>query len=210
MSKSGFEPPAREVPIEVSPALFEQAMSWPERFRSKVTISNGCWEWNASKAKAGYGRYGRGGRIAGAENAHRMALILSGIEIPKGMHVDHLCRNRGCVRPDHLEIVRPHVNTRRGRQSNVAGVCRAGLHAWTPENIMMEGSTMRCRPCRDARESQYRPAQGTHHRDKTHCPQGHPYAGANLHITRKGSRNCRECHRTQARIAYRRKAGLSV
>ncbi len=83
-----------------------------ERFWSKVDIVEGpgCWMWQACKSKLGYGVvYFRRKN----EGAHRVAWILTNGEIPSGMHIDHLCRTKACVRPDHLELVTPGENTRR-------------------------------------------------------------------------------------------------
>lgn len=73
---------------------------------------NGCWIWTGKlHPKAGYGlampRYGD-------VFAHRASYKLFRGEIPKGMHIDHLCRVKRCVNPDHLEVVTPAENNRRG------------------------------------------------------------------------------------------------
>lgn len=86
------------------------------RFWSHVRRTEGCWAWTAAKA-GGYGRFKIGGRLYGA---HRISVVLaSGVDIPTGLWVDHLCRNRACVRPDHLECVPPAVNTGRGNAPNI-------------------------------------------------------------------------------------------
>jgi hypothetical protein len=72
-----------------------------------------CWPWLGAKNSNGYGqlRVGRTMRYA-----HRLALIyIAGQPIPAGMEVDHLCRNRRCCNPDHLELVTHAENVRRGR-----------------------------------------------------------------------------------------------
>lgn len=192
-----------EVPEALTPELLDLFASWPERFRSKVAIGAGCWEWQACKTKLGYGRITRGSRKAGVADAHRFGLELLGVDIPAGFHVDHLCRNTSCVRPDHLEPVAAGENIRRGRQSNNSGRCRSGRHEWIEENILTEaGDVKRCRPCRDEREREYRPAQGNAHADRTHCPQGHEYSPENTRVRKNGHRDCRECARIAARRHY--------
>ncbi|HEX7349601.1 HNH endonuclease signature motif containing protein [Brachybacterium sp.] len=150
--------PALDAPSEVTDALLDVYASWPERFRSKVHMDAGCWEWLRSRQRNGYGRYGLGPRGAGWAVAHRVAYELTYGEIPEGLVLDHLCGNAGCVRPDHLEAVAQVENVNRGAASNASGVCRAGKHQWVPQNIIVETSgARRCRPCRDDREREYRP-----------------------------------------------------
>lgn len=62
--------------------------------------------------------------------AHRVALELVGVEIPRGYHVDHLCRRPPCVRPSHLEPVTPGENFRRGDHGN-AMTSRLGRGSWS-------------------------------------------------------------------------------
>lgn len=80
-----------------------------ERFWLKVKKSEACWEWTAFKNHHGYGRFtpiqGNG------MQAHRYSFILANGDIPAGLFVDHICRNKGCVRPDHLRLATPAENT---------------------------------------------------------------------------------------------------
>lgn len=68
---------------------------------------NSCWTWNRSKDKHGYG-------WASWKNktylAHRIIYTLIVGDIPEGMNLDHLCRRRDCVNPDHLEPVTNYEN----------------------------------------------------------------------------------------------------
>jgi HNH endonuclease len=86
-------------------------LSTAERFFSKVNKTDKCWEWTAYRDRLGYGIFRIGKKHV---KAHRAALIISGKEIQVGLDVDHLCRNRGCVNPDHLEVVSHAENVRRG------------------------------------------------------------------------------------------------
>jgi hypothetical protein len=76
--------------------------------------NSGCWLWTAALNHAGYGKIGIGSRHEGPELAHRVSWKLYRGEIPKGLTLDHLCRVRCCVNPDHLEPVTIRVNSHRG------------------------------------------------------------------------------------------------
>lgn len=72
------------------------------RFWSHVDRTEGCWLWTASLRRNGYGQLKAEGRN---RSAHRVAWELANGAIPDGRVVDHLCRVRHCVRPDHLRLV---------------------------------------------------------------------------------------------------------
>lgn len=80
-----------------------------ERFAGKLLPQpNGCIEWGVAIAHAtGYGVFYMGG---GQRLAHRVSWEMSRGPIPPGLHIDHLCRNRRCVNPEHLEPVTPREN----------------------------------------------------------------------------------------------------
>lgn len=117
-----------------------------ERFWEKVTPGEGdCWEWLGAKNSAGYARLAIG---RGHVRAHRFAFELLVGPIPEGLVLDHLCRNRGCVNPKHLEPVTTE-NVRRGEA--VKTHCIRG-HELTDENVYVKKNDgqRRCRLCRNA------------------------------------------------------------
>ena len=106
-----------------------------ELFDEKVVPSpDGCLEWTASLLSDGYGCFHVEGTTV---RAHRYALEREGREIPAGMHVDHLCRNRKCVNTAHLEIVTPAENLRRGDVAKLRAVDAAQIRL---EHAGFEGS----------------------------------------------------------------------
>lgn len=82
-----------------------------ERFFFKVVQDGDCWRWVGALNRSGYGEFGAHG--SHAVRAHRWAYEYLRADIPAGLQLDHLCRNRWCVNPWHLEPVTPLVNTRR-------------------------------------------------------------------------------------------------
>lgn len=148
-----------------------------ERFWSKVDRSGGpaaCWPWTAYVDKAhGYGVFMVHPRQV---KAHRMAYELAVGPIPEGLFIDHLCRNRSCVNPAHLEPVTAYENWRRGHapqaKARRAGTCPNG-HARTPENTRQAGNSVRCLDCRalsrqrEDREKRRASNLAWYHRNKT-------------------------------------------
>lgn len=123
-----------------------------ERLLSKVEYSDECWLWVAALSADGYGRFRFRGRNA---LAHRVSLELhSGAPLPAGLEVDHLCRNRRCIRPDHLDLVDHATNVRRKpedarRRCGPARwtECKVG-HPLTDDNVLVNARGARmCREC---------------------------------------------------------------
>lgn len=131
-----------------------------DRFWPKVDRSGDCWEWLAGRNPGGYGLFGSPAGYSGL--AHRFSYQILVGEIPEGMTLDHLCRNRSCVNPDHLEPVPPDENKRRGLThrllNGMDSKCVNG-HPYTPGNTYVnpnKNHDVRCRTC--AYESQTRKA----------------------------------------------------
>jgi hypothetical protein len=134
-----------------------------ERLLAKINKTETCWLWTGGiSKKSGYGSFWLGG----PGYAHRGSYILHKGPIPEGLVIDHLCRVRHCVNPDHLEAVTQKVNTDRGimREAVAASNTRRGLerthcvnkHEFTPENTKMESKgngrfARRCTRCQKDR-----------------------------------------------------------
>lgn len=86
--------------------------SLAERFWARVNKTDTCWLWIGFVTESGYGLCPMGNRRY--RPAHRVSWKLAGRDLVVGMHLDHLCRVRNCVNPDHLDQVTPAVNNARG------------------------------------------------------------------------------------------------
>ncbi len=114
----------------------------PERFRAQFVVNNetGCWEWQGH-LDVGYGRYWLDGKT---QLAHRLAYTLLISDIPDDLVIDHLCRVRHCVYPDHMEVVTAYGNTIvRGRGPIAMNLhkthCKRG-HPFSGENLKIRVS----------------------------------------------------------------------
>lgn len=119
-----------------------------DRFWSKVNVSGPCWEWTASTKGNGYGQVKHVSQ-ASPMFTHRVAYEMLVGEIPKGLTLDHLCRNRICVNPDHLEVVTGKVNSLRSESPPAKNArkthCSAG-HELSPDNLVADRGR-RCKIC---------------------------------------------------------------
>lgn len=134
----------------------------PSRIATKIHVSpdSGCWNWTACVTATGYGRVWDGHR---ADWAHRVVYRLTRGEIANGKVLDHLCRNRRCVNPDHLEQVTDRENTVRGDCPDVTRTrhrakryCKRG-HPLFGGNVYLDRRGCRvCRTCQKAHAAAYR------------------------------------------------------
>lgn len=115
-----------------------------ERFLSKVNKTNTCWLWTDSLTHDGYGRFWFARKTV---LAHRFAYENLVGPIPENLTCDHLCKNRVCVNPAHIELVTALENTRRGKNATKTH-CMHG-HEFTPENTAYNARTNKraCRIC---------------------------------------------------------------
>jgi hypothetical protein len=136
------------------------AKTFEERFWPKVDRSGGpdaCWPWLAAKNKA-RGGYGVVMGPVGQKlvYAHRATYALMVGEIPAGLDIDHLCRNRSCCNPAHLEPVTRKENAQRGLKGRLKTHCVNG-HEYTEENTERRSKDGRrgCRTCHRKRSRDY-------------------------------------------------------
>ena len=128
-------------------------------FNSKVKVcANGCHEWQGYVRKDGYGSRG-----VNYKNylAHRISYFINYIEIPDNLEIDHLCRNRKCVNPIHLEAVPKQVNQLRGINTYAADAasrthCHKG-HEYNQTNTRIRPDGWRqCRICQNESRTKIR------------------------------------------------------
>lgn len=123
------------IDTELTPAAL------PPHMRQRVRVSTaGCWEWTGPMNRStGYGScYSV---EDGLKLTHRAAYEALVGPIPDGMEVDHLCRNRACCNPAHLEPVTHGVNMRRVFLSRPT--CRSGRHLMVDGNVFFRASRRR-------------------------------------------------------------------
>jgi hypothetical protein len=120
----------------------------PERFWSKVDKTSTCWLWNGHKFRDGYGGFQLDGKN---QRAHRLAWQWLRGSIEPGMVLDHLCRVRNCVNPDHMEVVTNRENTRRGIGPSAVAARRISCvhgHPFDEANTIQTSHQRVCRECR--------------------------------------------------------------
>jgi HNH endonuclease len=135
------------------PHAFDRKMVASFEARLADGGEHGCWLWTgAGSSGGGYGYFRR-------QLAHRFSYELHVAPIPDGLTIDHLCRVRTCVNPDHLDPVPLSVNVRRAwnGQPEFGIACRK-RHPATPENLLWRESRWRgtyaaCRTCEEDREA---------------------------------------------------------
>lgn len=121
---------------------------YAESFEMYARRGPDCWEWTGTVGNHSYGIITSGRQ---SKLAHRWSYEHHTGPIPQGLVIDHLCRNRTCVNPAHMEAVTNEENLRRGEgygiQNGMRSTCIHG-HEYTPENTYTDPQGgIRCRAC---------------------------------------------------------------
>ncbi|MEU2185216.1 HNH endonuclease signature motif containing protein [Streptomyces thermolilacinus] len=187
-------------------------------FHAKInkSASGDCWEWTGRKVPHGYGLI----RLSGRDwYSHRVSYEFHYGRIPDGLHIDHLCRNRACCNPTHLEAVSCKENILRSPIAQAAlnaakTHCDRG-HEFTEANTIRHRSgkyeQRACRTCTRWRErvraalasglqpEPAPPASPSAPRFSGFCSVGHPETEENTYRRPSGLRQCRMCRAEQRR-----------
>jgi HNH endonuclease len=187
-----------------------------ERFFKHVfpEPNTGCWLWGGMWNQDGYAVFSDGNKKV---SAHRKAYKKFKGLIPNDLEIDHKCRVRCCVNPDHLRLLTHTDNTalsihskethRNGRKT----FCPRG-HLFDEANTFFEKNGARkCRTCKsEAKKASYRRNVNPNAVPmtlRTSCPQGHEYTPENTILRPNGARGCRQCAAERCRLHYARKTG---
>jgi hypothetical protein len=133
----------RTLPLSLTPEEFE-------RFWGKVDASGTCWTWIAGLIPQGYGSFWLRGKT---RRSHKVAYESVVGPVPDGLVLDHICRNRRCVNPDHLRVVTHRENIFApgsmclAAQNAEKDECLRG-HLLSGENLLIWEGKRSCRICR--------------------------------------------------------------
>lgn len=128
--------------------MAKKLVSDEERFSRSIENVGDCWVWRLGRDRDGYGHFKVGSMTDGTRRmvrAHRWAYEHFVGKVPAGLQIDHLCRNRACVNPAHMEPVTQLENARRGARAT-ATHCKRG-HPFSGHNLVMKRGQRLCRAC---------------------------------------------------------------
>lgn len=169
-----------------------------------------CWIGHGSPHGKGYTTIWRGGKN---RYTHRVSYEHHKGPIPDGLVIDHLCRNRACYNPDHLEPVTNSENILRGESAPARNARKTGCPTCGSAYSIKSSGDRYCRPCRQRTRTDTKRIGIGRSGDRTQCPYGHEYTEENTYLVHRPDgtirqRMCRECGR--ARCRARRAAAKKV
>lgn len=122
-----------------------------------------CWLWQGGKITGGYAVFRRTTGVVGPVKilVHRYSFELFYYAIPEGMEIDHMCKTRHCVNPQHLDLVTRLENIRRSNRHKVSKMHCINGHRFTPENTYFAKGRLHraCRTCQRASARRQREKQ---------------------------------------------------
>lgn len=143
--------------------MYKRGVATPEapRFWAKVNKTDTCWLWTGDLHKDGYGNFWPDNRRdvrRRSVRAHRWAYEHLVGAIPDGLQIDHLCRVRNCVNPDHLEAVTFAENVARGARASQTH-CKNGHPFDAANTYWRKGGGRGCRTCNSENVRRYKQRQ---------------------------------------------------
>lgn len=183
------------------------ARFWAKVRATPVDDPNACWLWQAATDGHGYGQFNAGG--GNIVKAYAFLYKEMHGPIAPGLELDHLCRVRRCVNPDHLEPVTHQENVARspivgqggGKAQRAKSHCPQG-HPYDEANTYIaKGGGRCCRACHRERVKKAKAAKRASRpprQPQTHCKRGHLFDEANTYRTAAGGRQCRTCNAERA------------
>ena len=184
-------------------------MKVPEVMLRQIFVTEyGCHLWLGTLTEKGYGRVTRKQK---GRKVHRLLWQMTGHDLPDytpgGEQLDHLCLDKSCCNPAHLELVTQLTNMQRRAAGRTH--CRNG-HELTDANTVIRENYKACKQCDRAladKALKVRPPGWLHPRDRTYCDHGHLWE-THAAYNAKGYRFCRACM-ARARAKWREKGKVN-